>query len=239
MTTANRHSTTVPGGDAMTLPTPTRSPAAEHVTALFESLFDDVERMRVRLDEVFRAGPVDAAAALAAVRRDALALLDRGTTLGAGFVAAPDALADRSLYLAWWQGDDRQVLGESDAPASGAPFDYTRREWFRVPAETGHRHLTGPYVDYVCTDEYVVTCTVPVVTDGRTVGVVGADVLVETLEDLLLPSLRASGATLVGVHGRTIVSADHRLAPGTLVDLGSVREQDDCPGLPLKLVIPA
>ena len=223
----------------MTVPTFTRSPAAEQVIGLFESIFADLERLRARLDELFSTGPVDAAAALAAVEPGALMILDRGTALGAGYVAARDALLDRQLYLAWWQGDDRQLVGESDAPASGDPFDYTRREWFRIPAETGLRHLTGPYVDYVCTDEYVVTCTVPVVTDGRMVGVVGADVLVETLEDLLLPSLQASGATLVGVHGRTMVSADHRLAPGTLVDLDSVREKDDCAGLPLKIVVPA
>lgn len=221
---------------AMPAPTVTLAPVAERVTALFDEVFAGIDRMRVRIEELFAAGPVDAAAVVEVVERDARALLDRGHALGAGYVAALDALTDRPLYLAWWQGDDQQLLGESAAPASGAPFDYTRREWFRVPEETGRRHLTGPYVDFVCTDEYVVTCTMPVVADGRMVGVVGADVLVETLEDLLLAPLSEVGATLIGEHGRTIVSADHRVAPGTLLDLGGVQERVDCADLPLAVV---
>ena len=38
-----------------------------------------------------------------------------------------------------------------------------------------HRHLTGPYVDYVCTDDYTITITTPVRVAGRLVGVVGTD----------------------------------------------------------------
>ncbi|HEX6247641.1 MAG TPA: cache domain-containing protein [Nocardioidaceae bacterium] len=217
--------------------TTTLAPAAEQVTALFEEIFAGVDRIRRRLEHVFAAGPVDAAAALAVVEPDARRLLDAGTVLGAGYVAAPDALTDRTLYLAWWQGDDQQLLGESEAPASGAPFDYTRREWFRVPAESGRRHVTGPYVDFVCTDEYVVTCTAPVLVDGRVVGVAGADVLVETLEDLLLKPLSDAGATLVGEHGRAVVSADHRIAPGTVLDLTDLRERVLCSDLPLSVVL--
>lgn len=211
--------------------------AGERVSALFERLFTDIEGMRRVLTDLFASGPVDSVKALAAVESDVRTLLTGGTALGGGYVAARDALTDRPLYLAWWQGDDQQLLGESDAPASGAPFDYTRREWFRVPAESGRRHVTGPYVDYVCTDEYVVTCTAPVVVDGRLTGVVGADVLVETLERTLLPELRSVGATLVGDHGRAIASADHRIAPGTLLDPDVVRGGLACGDLPLTLVI--
>ena len=223
----------------MPVPTTTLGPAAQRVTELFEQLFGDIDLVRVRLEALFSAGPVAAAAVVAEVEADARRFLDRGIALGAGFVAGRDALTDHTLYLAWWQGEDQQLLGESEAPASGAPFDYTRREWFRVPEESGRRHVTGPYVDYVCTDEYVVTCTAPVVVDGHMVGVVGADVLVETLEGLLLHPLDEVGATLVGDHGRTIVSADHRLAAGTIIDLATVRERMDCADLPLSVVVPA
>ena len=44
-------------------------------------------------------------------------------------------------------------------------------------ARTGTRHLTGPYVDYVCTDDYTITVTTPVRVDGEMVGVVGTDAL--------------------------------------------------------------
>lgn len=225
------------GAAEMPVPTTTLTPAVDRVAAIFEEIFEGVERIRHRLEEAFAAGPVDAGTALAVVEAEVRAILDRGTALGAGYVAAPDALSDRTLYLAWWQGDDQQLLGESEAPATGAPFDYTRREWFRVPAETGRRHVTGPYVDFVCTDEYVVTCTVPVLAAGRVVGVAGADVLVETLEDLLLEPLSRVGATLVGEHGRAVVSADHRVAPGTVLDLADVRERVGCADLPLSVLL--
>ena len=206
------------------------------VTDLFEDLFADVEHIRSALATRLGQGPADAAAALEAVEPAARALLDRGLALGAGYVAGRDALSDRTLYLAWWQGEEQQLLGEADSPASGDPFDYTRREWFRVPAETGRRHITGPYVDYVCTDEYVVTSTAPLVVDGRSYGVVGADVLVETLEDRLLPVIRGSGTTLVGEHGRVMVSSDHRRAPGVLLDLEG-RDAHRCGELPLWLLV--
>jgi hypothetical protein len=205
---------------------------AETISTHFESMFATVDEMRAVVVSLFEAGPVDAARVEAAVHPLALDLLGRGHVLGSGFVAAPQALSDRDLHLAWWQGDSQQLLGQSAAPA-GDPFDYTKREWFRVPQATGLRHVTGPYVDYVCSDEYVVTSTQPVVAGGRMVGVVGADQLVEVLEDLLLGPLSAAGATLVSEHGRVIASADHRLAPGTVVPLDG---QVPCGTLPLAVV---
>lgn len=111
-------------------------------------------------------------------------------------------------------------------------MDYTRHEWFRTPLRTGRRHITGPYVDFVSTDEYVVTSTAPVLVGTVMVGVVGADTLVETL---LLPRLRQAGqrATLVNHMGRAVVSADAHTATGTLVDLTGAREIQRCRDLPL------
>lgn len=209
---------------------------ADAVTALFEDLFADIETIRTAIVAALTDGPVSAATALLAVEPPARKLLDRGMALGAGFVAGRGGLSDRSLYLAWWQGEEQQLLGEADSPASGDPFDYTRREWFRVPVETGRRHVTGPYVDYVCTDEYVVTSTLPVIVGGRAYGVVGADVHAEVLEDRLLPLMREHGATLVGAQGRVVVSADHRRASGSLLDLAG-RGIHRCGDLPLLVLL--
>lgn len=217
-----------------TLPT---SPAVHQVSEFFESLFADIDAMRPPLRTLFAAGPVTSAAALDAVQRPARRLLDQGIALGAGYVASPGVLRDQSLYLAWWQGDNRQLLGDSPAPASGDPLDYTRREWFRVPVRTGHRHVTGPYVDYICSDEYVVTCTVPVIVDGHVVGVAGADVLAETLERLLMPVLQAEGATLLGDHGQTMVSADHHISPGVVATWPAEYQQEPCGDLPVSVML--
>ncbi|GLY17056.1 hypothetical protein Kisp01_40710 [Kineosporia sp. NBRC 101677] len=208
---------------------------ARDVSDLFEGLFVALEDMRQCLAGLFAQGPAVAETVVEALRERARARLDAGLVLGCGFVSSKDALADRSLYLAWWQGEGRRLLGEAGSP-DGDLLDYTRREWFRVPERTRQRHVTGPYVDYVCTDEYVVTLSQPVVAGDRMLGIVGADTLVETLEDVLLAGLGAAGATLVSDHGRVMVSADHRLAAGKLIDFADCRERTGCGDLPLSLV---
>jgi hypothetical protein len=216
--------------------TPDLAGCARDVELIFHHILDDLETMRRSLVECFDAGPVDSGVVRALVEPFAASLLADPDVVGAGFVAARDALGDQELYLAWWQGDDQHLLTGSGAPATGAPLDYTRHPWFRVPEQTGHHHVTGPYVDFVCTDEYVMTSTAPVVSGGRMVGVVGADTLVETLETRLLPSLRAAGASVVNDLGRTVASADPRLAPGSLLGHDPTRASVACRRLPLSVV---
>jgi hypothetical protein len=201
----------------------------------FHRILDELAEWQGALTELFEAGPVAAAMATAAIAARVIAFLDGPHHLvGGGFVAARNALSDKPLYLAWWQGDDRRLLAEPALTATET-FDYTRRPWFANPQLTGQPHITGPYVDFVCTDEYTVTTTAPVIVGGRMVGVVGADTLVETLEGMLLPGLRAAGATLVNEHGRAVVSADPHVGPGDHVGAG--RETLPCSGLPLALVL--
>jgi hypothetical protein len=220
----------------VTLAGPTTAEASlRDVEHHFHRVFDELATWQASLTDLFEAGPVTAAIATAAIASRVIPFLDGPHHLvGAGFVAARSALADKPLYLAWWQGDDRRLLAEPRLNATET-FDYTRRPWFANPATTGQRHITGPYVDFVCTDEYTVTATAPVVVDGRMVGVVGADTLVETLEGMLLPGLRAADATLVNEHGRAVVSADPHVGPGDRVDGG--RATLACTGLPLAVVL--
>jgi hypothetical protein len=80
--------------------------------------------------------------------------------------------------------------------------------------------VTGPYVDFLCTDEYVLTFTHPVFCrpDGPVAGIVGMDVTVQRLERGAMPGLRRIGdrATLVNPDGRAIVSAASDIAAGDL-----------------------
>ncbi|KQP01269.1 cache domain-containing protein [Leifsonia sp. Leaf264] len=150
--------------------------------------------------------------------------------VGAGFVAAPQVIVDAPWHLAWWLGDANgfaigggrgtvRRLEAVEDPASESFRDHTTLEWWRVPERTGRRHITGPYVDYLCTDDYTLTLTDPVVVDGRLVGVVGADVYVTDAERVLLATLRRLGdeASLVNASGRIVVSTDPRLATGALL----------------------
>jgi hypothetical protein len=192
----------------------------------FGAILAELDRMRTEVAALFASGPVTSDELSAQVEAGTLEFLQDLNLLGGGFVVAPDALSDRRLYLAWWQGAGRDFLGEAEVPGTGEVIDYTRQPWFRVPERTGRLNVAGPYVDFVCTDEYVLTTTLPVYADGRLVGVAGADTSVETLETMLLPGLREAGATLVNSHGRVVVSADPHLATGEALISGAEAAPD-------------
>jgi hypothetical protein len=145
-----------------------------------------------------------------------------GLVVGTGFIAAPSVLADQALWLQWWSGEGSRQPTRLDVdldPASDRFCDYTELPWFSVPRETGRRHITGPYVDFLCSDEYALTFTVPVSHESRFVGVVGSDVYVRLFEPVMLPRLRALGApaALVNAQGRIAVSTSVRRPVGSLV----------------------
>ncbi|MEI7054860.1 cache domain-containing protein [Nocardioides sp. CCNWLW239] len=201
----------------------------------FGPIVSELERVRSEVTALVEAGPVTSGALRERLEPGALEFLRNPNLIGGGFVVAPDVLSDRRLYLVWWQGEERDFLGDADAPATGEAIDYTRQPWYRTPERTGELTLVGPYVDFVCTDEYVMTTTMPVYAGGRMVGVAGADTLVETLETMLLPGLREAGATLVNGHGKSIVSADPQLATGD--PLTTARDMIPCRGLPLSVAL--
>ncbi|MFJ3958214.1 cache domain-containing protein [Arthrobacter sp. NPDC090010] len=138
---------------------------------------------------------------------------------GAGFVANLGLLAEDRSYIAWWQGDDMERV---DALANFSPQPvsrYMRAEWFRVPVSTGKPHVTGPYIDLLCTDEYVCTFTQPVFRSGSVAGIVGMDVTAQKLELLVLPLLRTLGdaAAMVNSGGRAVVAASPSTDAGDAV----------------------
>lgn len=138
---------------------------------------------------------------------------------GAGFVAAAGLLGEDRSYIAWWQGGDMERV---DALANFSPQSmsrYVRAEWFKVPMATGSPHVTGPYIDLLCTDEYVLTFTHPVSMNGRLAGVVGMDVTAQTFERTALSLLRHIGPTavLLNSDGRSIVSACAEVDAGDMV----------------------
>lgn len=149
-----------------------------------------------------------------------LVQLPGGYAAGAGFIANAGLLGPGRSYIAWWQGPD---LEHVDALANFSPNSisrYVKAEWFRIPVETGRAHVTGPYVDFLCTDEYVLTFTHPVFTrpDGPVAGIVGIDVTVQRLERGAMAALRRLGgrATLANADGRAIVSAAYDIDAGDL-----------------------
>jgi hypothetical protein len=121
--------------------------------------------------------------------------------------------------------------------------DFRALEWYRIPATTRHAHVTGPYVDHLCTCDYILTMTMPVHaaidSDGgtRMVGVIGADVSVRRLENELLAAFLdvPTPLALVNDEGRVVLSTEPALQVGQLADPGGPGEP--CPGAPLRVLV--
>lgn len=126
----------------------------EQVSALVEGVFDRLKPVLTDVEALLG----DAGARASDLDRLRPRVVDclGGLVVGAGFVAAPDILADQRFGFEWWTSDPAggppSQLFISLDPASPTFLDYTRQSWFTVPRDTGKRHINGPYVDYLCTD---------------------------------------------------------------------------------------
>jgi hypothetical protein len=225
---------------------------AAAIGALFNGVFDTLQRWRslVEASSAWGAGDIDPA--VYTMVEPELTAADP-LLIGAGFIAAPGVVRGSGLHFAWWLGplEDNPILGTTSAPsqldlASRDYADYLRDlsalEWYRVPETTGARHITGPYVDHLCTCDYILTLTAPVTVGGSMAGVVGADLLVRRLERDVLPLMRAVGApaVLVSAAGRVVVSTDPLLPVGTLVAPDGRPAPGNaiaCPGTNLKIMV--
>lgn len=159
---------------------------------------------------------------------------------GAGFIAALDWLADARSHLAWWQGADRVKLVLASQSVNKEQIDYSELEWYRVPQSTGHSHVAGPYVDYLCSDEYTITVAAPVDLDGEFVGVAGLDLLIDQVERDLLPRLRAFGddISIVNGVGRVLLSTSARRETGDSIRGAALESfaRGACPGMALEVL---
>ncbi|MGN6611406.1 MAG: cache domain-containing protein [Angustibacter sp.] len=168
--------------------------------------------------------------------------------VGAGFVAAPGALADTAYWLEWFTTDHdvaQPVVEPLDAqtdPEADDFRDYTALAWFSGPRDDGEAHVTGPYVDYLCTDEYTLTFTQPVVVDGAFVGVVGADLFARSVEAAVLPVMgRLPGpSVLLNAAGRVVAACRSAWVTGDLVrEVPEGWQRHACAALPFALLVAA
>lgn len=187
--------------------------------------------------------------------RDLLELSDPPLA-GAGVVVAPHVLGDEPYCLQWWlAGPDERtgaatLLAADMDPASVTFRDYTSLAWFAEPARTFEPCVTGPYVDYLCTDQYTLTFTVPLVAGDRFLGVAGVDVLARWCEQHLLTVLDPHPATsddasqndgvVVNRNGRVLACPSGAWVTGDLVrDLdGPDWHTTACPGTPFRVARP-
>ncbi|KQP57436.1 GntR family transcriptional regulator [Agreia sp. Leaf283] len=248
---AHRHAATQAAStDAAPQSILTLDDCASLVVETLDTVFEALGRARDAFATTLAglAHPITRAALDDSVRALAEAELSAGAQLviGAGFVATPGFVDDAAWHLAWWvrQAGDPLVqrlpprqLAVVEDPESEFFRDYTRLEWWRGVASGEASHVTGPYVDYLCTDEFILTLTMPVLDSaGAQPGVAGVDVTVSALEARFLPAFARLGerVTLVNAASRVVLSTDPTIAAGTLLPEGGDRVS--CGTLPLALV---
>jgi hypothetical protein len=215
---------------------------AERVARLCESTFAAVEGLRGVAAQMFPAAGPEAVAPIADVVRPVLET--PGTPLvGAGLIVAPGVLPGVGHWMEWWHRGPggnaavRRLEPELD-PEADDFWDYTQLPWFAIPCATGARHVTGPYVDALCTTEYTLTFTIPLLSTRREfLGVVGADIVVEWLERRLLPLLHRTGRTaaLVNAENRVVAANHPDLVTGAVTEADAVRYP--LPDLPLAVLV--
>ena len=236
-------------------PTPPAPPAAhagaghpvELVTEYFARAIDALADWKAAL--AVEIAPLRRSASLTTDRLDelvepsALRLFDTVDlpVYGSGFIAALDSLVDANSHLAWWQGPERARLVLAAQSVNKEHIDYSELEWYRVPMATGEPHVAGPYVDYLCSDEYTITIAAPVNIDGEFVGAVALDLLIDRVERDLTPQLAAFGhdISIVNGVGRVLISTSPARATGDTIrgdDLVGF-ERFACPGMALDVLV--
>ena len=194
------------------------------VTADLGALFDALDEIADRTTTVFAARSVATADGLSTLDPLLVSTLTEHGELaaGLGLVLDPASVVGRPRWLQWfWHTPGRmpERLRAQLDPLAADFYDYTTTEWYRAPLATGHRAVVGPYVDYICSNEYVFTLAVPITVGGRGAGIAGADVRVSRIEQLLLPRLRELGGDIVLSNGagRVITSTVAALPSGSLI----------------------
>jgi hypothetical protein len=231
---------------------------AAAVSAVFTSVFDQLAAWRTPIEQVIASSaevrPADLDATVAELVLPRIVEPDP-LLVGAGFIADGEIVRGRDVHFAWWLGplEANPVLGSTTEPTR---LDLTTRgyteylrdfralEWYAIPATTRHAHVTGPYVDHLCTCDYILTLTMPVHArgagddgDARMVGVVGADVAVRRLERELLAAFLdvPEPLALVNEAGRVVLSTEPTLQVGQLAVAWAHAEP--CPGTPFRVLV--
>jgi hypothetical protein len=231
---------------------------AAAVSAVFTSVFDQLAAWRTPIEQVIASSaevrPADLDATVAELVLPRIVEPDP-LLVGAGFIADGEIVRGRDVHFAWWLGplEANPVLGSTTEPTR---LDLTTRgyteylrdfralEWYAIPATTRHAHVTGPYVDHLCTCDYILTLTMPVHArgpgddgDARMVGVVGADVAVRRLERELLAAFLdvPEPLALVNEAGRVVLSTEPTLQVGQLA--AGWAHAEPCPGTPFRVLV--
>lgn len=130
---------------------------------------------------------------------------------GGGVIVEPGCMADREMHLEWWylaDGGKTLPLRPNFDRRRENFYDYTNMPWYARPRDSSSSCVEGPYVDLYGTNMYVLTFTMPIIVEGRFIGVAGLDLSLHNVEKMLIRSLLGltNEAVLISTEGRVIAS---------------------------------
>ncbi|WP_421715994.1 methyl-accepting chemotaxis protein [Arcobacter arenosus] len=109
-------------------------------------------------------------------------------------------------------GNFLNSLGEQRTPET-TKYDARKRGWYIQAVKEGKGGVTPPYIDF-STSKLVVSVFAPVLLDGKTIGVVGSDIFIDTIVDTILKVKLDGGdliAYLVDENNKIIIHKDKKL----------------------------
>ena len=115
-----------------------------------------------------------------------------------------------ACYIGFADGTDLAVdmtaSDKYDENGEVVTFPVRERPWYKGAVETGGLYFTGIIGD-AFNEELLITCSVPVVVDDELIGVVGADIILESMDDFIRSSSDDDGIVLIiDSNGNVILS---------------------------------
>lgn len=178
-----------------------------HTTALLEPRFGRHE-----------IGPFDQGD-ITRMRDLAYAMLDSNPVVaGAGTIFDPARVAVADQCIQWHvRGKDGYEPYQFDFdPASPSYYDFLQLPWYSVPRDEHRAIVYGPYLDYLGVDEFILTCSIPLMFGGRFAGAATCDIGYSEFERTFLELARGIDAqlALVNLDGRICCTTSSRFLPG-------------------------
>ena len=137
--------------------------------------------------------------AIAHMSETMIAMANNSSKIGSCYIG----LADGTDLLA-----DNKASNKYDDQGHLIPFPVRQRPWYKGAVEKGDVYFTGLERD-AYTNELCITCSAPVIVNDRTVGVVGIDILLDSMEHFIQGSNTKSGLVfMVNDKGQVVLAPE-------------------------------
>lgn len=159
---------------------------------------------------------------LAQMRDLARAVLDCHPDVGgAGVVFDVDRIAANDQQLQWLVRGDHGYEPYGFVNDQGSPefYDFMQLPWFAIPKSEKRAAFAGPILDFLGVDEFIITCSTPVIIGNRFAAAATVDLEVRAVERTFhrLARQLSDDVALTNSEGRIICASSPHFLPGDRV----------------------